>query len=143
MTEKAPAQPKPLGQSKKSFTKVSIGLVAEPALPPPPPTPPPEFQEETVLPSPKSENIQTSANFEKPEIKTSFDNNNTLQKSQPSQSISTADVLNNHLPVDKKNSSGSSTVTSISKSSSANLSGSYHHLSQVKYFSITALKRRL
>ena len=133
---------------KKSVTKINIGSGFTP-------DPPAEIEHSRStsvdaqgplpkdIPEPEPEHVQPV----KP-----VDNNNVIQKTQQYQqpqqtkarSISTSssggqvdpvnlsgghgNLSSGHALVDKRHSNSSSTTTSLSKTSSANLSGSYHHL---------------
>ena len=143
------------GLHKKSVTKINIGaglgpdaLVAE--------VDEHSRSESVGNQRPPSNNDDVQQQTHKPETSQhhlankSVENNNVITKSK-GRSVSTssggvdyepANPLggSQHALVDKRNSTSSSTTTSVSKTSSANLSGSYHHLhhlSQVIIFLIT------
>jgi hypothetical protein len=130
-----------LQNQKKSVTKINIGaglapdaLIAE--------VDKHSRSDSVELQRPPS-NIDDSQPTNKPEssqqiVSKNVENNNVITKSK-GRSVSTssggveyepANPLSGslHALVDKRNSTSSSTTTSVSKTSSANLSGSYHHL---------------
>jgi len=129
------------GLHKKSVTKINIGAGLAPD------TLVPESDEQSRSESaepqrPPSNNDDVQQAY-KPEssqhlANKNVENNNVITKSK-GRSVSTSSGGVDHEPaiplsgsqhalVDKRNSTSSSTTTSISKTSSANLSGSYHHL---------------
>ena len=124
---------------KKSVTKINIGsgLVADAVVPP-------IVENVSELSRSKSIDVQRqkTADVKRPtQIESDevscVDNNNVITKTK-GHTVSSLrgsgvspqpEVVNPHTLVDKRNSNGSSTTTtSVSKTSSANLSGSYHHL---------------
>jgi hypothetical protein len=136
------SQKNPSSVQKKSVTKINIGsgLVADAVVP---------SVVDNVAVHSRSKSVdaqkQKPADVKKPtqndsDELSSIDNNNVITKPK-GRSVSSNSgrgmlqpspqpepVIPQHALVDKRNSNGSSTTTSVSKTSSANLSGSYHHL---------------